>query len=425
MDYNKYNLRKGGLQDKLKNSLLGEAKAWVGILAVALSVALMVTACAPRAPEEGKQVVRIGMIAPLTGAPAAVVQIAWRNLEDCLKYFEEKGIPGVTLPAGVKIELLWGDSGFEVAKAISIYERMRERNVVLYYLPSPVEGEGLKSRLERDQVPGVVMSVSENMMYPPGWIFTIYPTESERFAVLCDWIMENWKEERPPRIALMGTDSPSGRAPEVMGTAYARSLGMEVLPFEIVPYVPLDVTPQLVRLQERGADYAYIQAIWSTVAPIMRDAQRLGLTGKVRFGGMENSQSIALLELGSAVEGYLAVRSAPWYKEVPILEEVLRKYQGRIDTMGDGAMSLILFPAWIKAISTALENVGYENLDGRAVKEGFYSVKDFDPYGLGRKVTYTPQDHRGAPVVRIYEIRGGDVVPLTGWISAPMLVPES
>lgn len=408
----------------MKVSIFGRKIVWSGILAAALAVTLLVTACAPSRPEEEKQVVRIGMIAPLTGGPAAVVQIAWRNLEDCLKYFEENGVPGAPLPPGVKVELLWGDSGFEVAKAISIYERMRERNVVLYYLPSPVEGEGLKSRLERDHVPGVVMSVSENLMYPPGWIFTIYPTESERFAVLCDWIMENWKEDRPPRIALMGTDSPSGRAPEVMGTAYARSIGMEVLPFEIVPYVPLDVTPQLVRLQERGADYVYIQAIWSTVVPIMRDAERLGLTKKVRFGGMENSQSIPLVELGSAVEGYLAVRSAPWYKEVPLLEQVLRKYQGRIDTMGDGAMSLILFPAWFKAISTALENVGYENLDGEAVKEGLYSVKDFDPYGIGRKVTYTPQDHRGQPVVRIYEIRNGDVVPLTEWISAPMLVPQ-
>jgi len=398
---------------------------WVVGLAIVVVTALLVTACAPEVPREEQKVVRIGMIAPLTGGPAAVVQIAWRNVEDYFKYFEENGCPGVTLPPGVKIELLWGDSGFEVAKAISIYERMKERNVVLYYLPSPVEGEGLKSRLERDKVPGIVMSVSENLMYPPGWVFTIYPTESERFAVVCDWIMDNWQQDRPPRVAIMGTDSPSGRAPEVMGTTYAESKGIEMLPFEIVPYVPLDVTPQLVRLRDRGADFVYVQAIWSTVVPILRDAQRLGLTSQMRFGGMENSQSIPLLELGSAAEGYFSGRSAPWYKEVPILKDVLREYQGKIDTMGDGAMSLVLFPAWIKAISAAIEAVGYENLDGSAVKEGFYTVRDFDPYEIGRKVTYTPEDHRGMPVIRIYEIRSGEVVPVTNWINAPTLVPES
>ena len=76
----------------------------------------------------------------------------------------------------------------------------------------------------------------------------------------------------------------------------------------------------------------------------------------------------------------------------------------------------------IEAINIAIEQVGYENLDGRAVKEAFYSIKDFDPHDIGRPVTYTPEDNRGAPEVRIYEIRGGKVVPATDWREAPMLV---
>ncbi len=394
------------------------------VLAIALAVLLLFTACDPGPPAEKEKVVRIGMIAPLTGAPAAVVQYGWRNIVDYIRYFEEEGIPGVTLPPGVTVELLWGDSGFEVPRAISIYERMRERNVVFFYTPSPVEGEGLKSRFERDGVPSIVMSVSEGMMYPPGWIFTVYPTESERFAILCDWIMENWEEERPPRVALMGTDSPSGRSPEVMGTAYAESIGIEMLPFEIVPYVPLDVTTQLLRLHERGADFVYIQSIWSTVLPIMKDAERLGLTDKIRFGGMENSQAIALLELGPAVEGYFAARSAPWYEESPFLIDMYMRYRGHIDTEGDGAITLLFVPAMIEAISIAIEEVGYENLDGRAVKEAMYSIKDFDPHGLGRTLTYTPEDHRGAPSVQIHEVQGGEVVPVSDWREVPMLMPE-
>ena len=408
----------------MKIRLVKQRTALTTALAVALTVVLLFTACAPGPPAEEGKVVRIAMIAPLTGAPASALHIAWRNVIDYLTYFEEVGFPGQSLPPDVDIELLWGDSGFEVPRAISIYERVRGRNVVFFYLPSPVEGEGLKSRLERDKVPGIVMSVSEGMMYPPGWVFTIYPTESERFAVMCDWIMENWQEERPPRVAMIGTDSPSGRAPEVMGTAYAESIGIEMLPFEIVPYVPLDVTPQLLRLRERDADFVFIQAIWSTVVPIMKDAERLGITDEIRFGGMENSQSMPLLDLGPAVEGYFAIRAAPWYEEVPIIKDVLREVDGKIDTGGDGAMTLILFPAMIEAIGRAIEEVGYENLDGLAVKEAMYSIKDFDPYGVGRTVTYTPEDHRGTPEVRIYEVQGGRVVPVTDWVDAPMLVPE-
>ena len=395
----------------------------IAILVIAVAGLLLFTACGPRPPEEEKQVVKIGMICPLTGAPAAPVQIAWRNVIDYLRYFEGVGVPGLNLPPGVTIELVWGDSGLEIPRAISIYERMREQGVVLFYLPTPVEGAGLKSRLERDGIAAFVMSVDEALMYPPGWIFTIYPTDSESFAVACDWIMENWQEERPPRVAIMGPDLPTGRALEVMGTAYAKGIGMEMLPFEVVPYMPLDVSPQLLRLHARGADFVYIQTVWTTTVTIMRDAARLGLTDKIRFGGMENSQAIALLELGPAAEGYFSPRRAPWYEETPILFDILREYHGKIDTEGDGAATLVLVPVWIEAIRIAIEEVGYENLDGRAVKEAMYSIKDFDPHGTGKKVTYTPEDHRGSPVIRIYEVQGGEVVPVSDWREAPMLVP--
>jgi len=236
--------------------------------------------------------------------------------------------------------------------------------------------------------------------------------------------MENWQEERPPRAAIMGTDSPSGHAPEVMGTKYAQSIGIEMLPFEAVPYMPLDTTTQLLRLREEGADFVYLQTIYSTAIPIMRDVERLGLTDKMRLGGMENSQAISLLELGPVVDGYFAARAGPWHKEVPEMDIFTRYRPGYIDKDGGGAISLVMFPSWIEAISTAIESVGYENLDGRAVKEAFYSIKDFDPHGIGRTATYTTEDHRGAPVVRIYEVQGGEVVPVSDWRESPMLVPQ-
>jgi len=68
--------------------------------------------------------------------------------------------------------------------------------------------------------------------------------------------------------------------------------------------------------------------------------------------------------------------------------------------------------------------VGYENLDGRAVWEAMYSIRDFDPHDLGRPVTYTREDNRGSPKVRVYEVQGGKVVPATDWRDAYMLVPE-
>jgi branched-chain amino acid transport system substrate-binding protein len=407
----------------MRNRIVGRKGLWT-ILLVGLVALLLFTACVPAPPVEEEKVVEIGLVAPLTGAPSAAVQYGFRNLVDYLRYFEEIGIPGVTIQPGVTIELAWADSGFEVPRAISAYQKFVERGVVFLYIFAPGEAEALKARCERDEVPAITGAVTDAVMYPPGWIYAFNPTESEKFAVVADWIMENWQEERPPRVAFMGTDTAYGRATEVLGAKYAESIGIEMLPFEIVPYMPLDTSVQLLRLLERGADFIYITSVWATAMPIMKDAERLGLTGKIRFGGYETSQSIALLEvLGPSAEGYFVARATPWYKEVPFLTDMYMRYRGKIDTPGDGANVLLYGSVMIEAVRRAIEEVGYENLDGRAVKEALDSIRDFDPHGINKKMTYTPEDRRGSATVRIYQVEGGEVVPITDWREAPMLVP--
>jgi branched-chain amino acid transport system substrate-binding protein len=393
---------------------------WVGIaiLAVALAGLLLFTACAPAPPVEEKKVVEVGLIAGLTGAVSAPSQYALRGISDYLRYFnEEVGIPGVT------IELVWADSGFDVPRAISAYQRFVDAGVVLVSITNPGETEAIKPKCEKDEVPAFAMSVTEALIYPPGWIYAFYPTESERFAVVCDWIMENWQEERPPRVAFMGTDTTYGRAAEVQGAKYAESIGIEMAPMEIVPYMPLDTSPQLLRLDEEGVDFIYITSLWTTAVPILKDVKRLGLTSKIRFGGYENSQSEALLEaLGPNAEGYIAPRAAPWYKEVKFLTDMQMRYHEKLDLQGDEASSLVWGSVMVEAIKRAIEKVGYENLDGRAVKEALDSIKDFDPHGI-KKITYTPENHRGSAAIRIYQVQGSEVVPVSDWRGAPVLWP--
>ena len=409
----------------MKDKTVKAKRLGIAIVAVPLAALLLFTACAPRPPMEEGKVVQISVIAPLTGGAAATTQVGLRNIRDYFRYFDELGIPGLSLPPGVTIELIWADCAGEVTGGISAYNRFVERDAVLLNVWWPLTMETLKPRLEKDEVPATTMAVTDPMIYPPGWIYGFYPTESERFAVLCDWIMENWQEERPPRVGLIGPDLAWGRAAEVMGTAYARSIGIETLPMEFVPVVSLDSSVQLLRLADGGADFVYITTFWSSALPIMRDAERLGLTGKIRFGGYENSQAIALIEtLGPAAEGYFAARAYPWYKEVPFATDMFMRYEGKIDTEGDIAMVLACLSIWIEAIRRAIDNVGYENLDGRAVKEALDSIKDFDPHGMGKPITYTPEDRRGSATIRIYEVQGGDVVPVADWREAPMLIPQ-
>jgi branched-chain amino acid transport system substrate-binding protein len=243
--------------------------------------------------------------------------------------------------------------------------------------------------------------------------------------------MENWKEERPPRLAFVGIETQWGYEPRAEGTKYAESLGFEVLPPEIVPIVVLDATTQLLRLKDEGADFVYMHTFPSSLGPTLRDAQRLGLLAQMHFVGTETGMGESVIEMtGSASEGYLMSMIAPWFDEaeVPGIRLMIDKqmeYHGKVVRDNAYRNGWILAAVVCEAIKRAVENVGYENVDGAAVKQALDNMKDFDIDGLV-SVTYKdrPLDHRGITKLAIYEVRDGKIVRVSDWREAPSLVPE-
>lgn len=91
--------------------------------------------------------------------------------------------------------------------------------------------------------------------------------------------------------------------------------------------------------------------------------------------------------LGPAAEGYFVPKTYPAWNEMenPGIQwayEMWSRYHGS-GMMEDVYESAIQHPIIIpEAIRRATENVGYENLDGPAVKEALETIEDFDPYGF-------------------------------------------
>jgi branched-chain amino acid transport system substrate-binding protein len=395
------------------------------ILGVALAALLLVTACAPAPTTVGAKTVETAAILPVTGAAAESVQMMLFGTEDYLRYFnEQEGIPGVT------IELLWGDTAMQTSQFYSLYEKFSSRGVPVMRAIDVIPLDGLKQRFAKD---GVVMfgdaTGYQAMIYSPGWRYFESPTPAERFAVVAEHFMENWKEERAPRLAFVGIQSLWADDPQPLGKEYARSLGFEILPSEMVPHVVLDATANLLRLKDEGADFVYMQTIPSSLGPVLRDAERLGLLGQIHFGGTQTGMSEKVIEMtGAASEGFLYSMIAPWFDEteVPGIRLMIDKqmeYRGKVfrDTTYENGW--IETAVQCEAIRRAIGSVGYDNLDGAAIKEALDNMKDFDVNGLA-SVTYRPLDHRGITKLAICEIKGGKIVRMSNWREVPSLVPE-
>ncbi|MFC1970046.1 ABC transporter substrate-binding protein [Chloroflexota bacterium] len=413
----------------MKDRMVQGKRLGVAILAVALAALLLVTACAPAptAPA-GEKTVEVAGIMPLTGAASGPIQMQLLGFQDYFRYFDEQeAIPGVS------IKFLWGDTMMQYAVFASNYEKSVMRGIPLIFATESIPVEGLKGRFAKDEV--VVMGSAtgfQDMCYSPGWRYFISPTLAEQFAVVAEYFKGNWKEARPPRFAFVGMDFTWGYEPQAEGTKYAQSLGFEVLPPEIVPFIVLDATTQLLRLKEEGADLVYLQALPSAVGPVLRDAERLELLGQMHFAGNPIGMPESVIKMtGVASEGFLMPFTSPWFDETEVpgiklmIDNRMKYHNEKVQRDASYRNGWIEAAIACEAIRRTIENVGYDNLDGAAIKEALDNMKDFDVYGLA-SITYKdrPLDHRGITTLAVYEVRDGKEVRLSDWRESPTLVPE-
>jgi len=406
------------------NRMIKGKGLWV--LAVALTALLLVTSCAPAptTPASGeKKVVEIGNLTPLTGPASTAEHPCYQGILDYARYFnEEKGIPGVT------IKVVWLDMGREMGRFISGYRVLVDRGLPLIFSNDTTSLETLRAQFERDQIPFLAGTTTGPVVYPPGWVFCGWATFGEATTGVFDYFMENWKEERPPRLNFFAADSPFGRGPAEEGTKYAESIGFEVLPIELSGYAVIDATPQLLRIQGREADLVYIQNIIPGAGPIMRDVERLGLHDKIQFSGTEWIMGETLINMAPVgVEGFLSPRSLPWFDETEIpgikkIIDIQQRYHGEVQERPERMAGWVYGAIMCEAVKRAVEEVGYENLDGPAVKRALESMKDFDVDGLV-KITYGPERRRGSRMIATHQIQGGKIVRVSDWREAPILVP--
>ena len=408
----------------MKNKMSKQKQRGVTILALALTALLLVSACAPAPTVEGKQVAQIGLLGCLTGAGATAEHPCFLGVLDYVTYFnEEKGIPGVT------IELVWRDTGTEVVRAITNYNVLADRGVPLIMCNDGRPVEALMSQLERNQIPLFTGNTQPSFVYPPGWIFPAWATHAEAATLVFDYFMGNWKEERPPKLQFFIMDSLYGWDIVEDATRYAESIGFEVLPIEVGAHVIVDATIQMLRIRERGADLVYFHHIITGAGPAMRDAERLGLVEKMQFASNADIFGEALIKMAPVgVEGFLAPRALPWVDEteIPGVKTMMDRqleYRGKIHEGPEYMAGWVYGVVMCEAMKRALEEVGYKNLDGPAVKRALESVQDFDVDGIV-KFTYGPERRRGCRDYAVYQVQGGKIGHVTDYQEVPMLVPQ-
>lgn len=361
------------------------------------------------APADAQAPIKLGNLVDLTGPTSDQGKDIAQGRTDAVQYLNERG--GIN---GRKIELISVEYGFQPPRAVAAYKKFVDVDKVLLVLGyGTPDTEALRPFITKDKIPYLSGSFSGHLTDPrqtpynfPGGI-----DYTSQIRIFLNYVKETWKDtSRKPRVAFIYADNSYGRAPIAAGREYAKEIGVDLVDEEIIPTVLTDTTSQLLTMQKKDPDFAYINTNTQWVPVVLKDSYKLGLKTKYvvnNYGVDERTPRLA----GDAAEGVIGIQDvAYWGDNVPGMKTLMdfhAKHHGS-DTHASPYMRGWL---WVIVAAEAIKRAG-PNPTGETVKNALESLKEFDTWGLTPPLTYTSEDHRPTTRARLVEIKGGKVVPM-------------
>ncbi len=396
--------------------------------AIGLVCGVLIMAAAPLLSAgcaDGGSKVKVGFSICYTGVAAEKGRPMGNGKLDCMKYINEE-LGGV---AGHEIEVIWRDNEYDAAKAATIINELMDKGCLLFTTNSSKMMGASMEIANRAEFPGFAVFSSPTLTNPPRHIYAQMPDYGDDWAAFAQYYLDNiWDGSGAPRMALHLLNNTTGSGARDAAELLADDLGIELVASEEHTATTVSEVESLTRIKALNPDILFISSTPQPTSIIMKDAVDLGMYPGMTVGCAHASFTSELVELAGAdtVEGVYGVYpTVNWGDDVPAMAKMTEYCQelhpedyGNMDYITCWAEGLIV----AEILRLAIENVGVDGLTPEAVEEyGFKKLDNFDVGGLHGPANYTAGDNRLSKSVRVFEIQGGELVPISGWTEAPLI----
>jgi ABC-type branched-subunit amino acid transport system substrate-binding protein len=396
------------------------------VFAVLLMVAMAVFLAAPATYAK---TLYVGGTQSLTGPFAEDSAAVLAGIQDYVQYVNETKNMAPwrkeKWPADITLEVLWRDDELKPAKALSIYEELKAKGMLVARISGSPIALALKDRMWEDHMGATSMATGPYLLTPPQSIFTYYPIYTDSDAAIADWFKANWKQARKPRVAYLTADNAMGKSIEIPEMkAYLEKIGYEFVGTQYVPLVPTSPpTTQLTWLKEKGVDLALGVMILPGSEPTVKEMVRLGMGPyqpyKMTFGvPAPGHAAVFAAAMGELGDGYVCAGSfrpmddlsVPGIKFCSDLQDKYRPNKRVTHIMYEAGILEGMIQ--VEALRLAMKEVPFEKLTRRDVLEkGFFKIKNLDTGKISSTpLTYGPGDIEGVDQIRIDQVQKGKVV---------------
>jgi ABC-type branched-subunit amino acid transport system substrate-binding protein len=371
----------------------------------------------------------IGGTQSLTGPFAEDSAAVLAAMEDYVKYVNDTKMLAPwrkdKFPADIDLEVLWRDDELKPAKALSIYEELKAKGMLMARISGSPIALALKDRLWEDRMGATSMATGAYYLSPPQSCLTYYPIYTDSCAAVADWFKESWKESRKPKVAYLTADNAMGRSIELPEMkAYLEKIGFDFVGAQYVPLVPTSPpTTQLTWLKQKGVDLALGVMINPGSQPTVKEMVRLGMGPfqpyKMTFGvAAPGHAAVFAAAMGELGDGYVCAGSfrpmddlaTPGIKFCNDLQDKYRSGKRVTHIMYEAGVLEAMIQ--VEALRLAMRAVPFEKLTPKVVLEqGFFKIKNLPTGDISSTpLTYGPGDIEGVDEIRIDQVQKGKVV---------------
>ncbi len=338
---------------------------------------------------------------------------------------------------GVKLELKPYDTRYDTAQTASLWPAVAATKPIIGFSLGGPDVAALQQRLPTDKVPMILGSAANGFGWRPNqWVMSTRPTFVHELTGFLEWFQKNKAGgSRPVKIAMFTTEASPTFADMGKGiTAYAKAnpTVVELVEMVFVEPQPADVTLQLRRVLNAGAELVLAPASIQQAIAVKRAMQALGKKVPIVFS-MHNSLSILERPLGglaglegdyeaysSAIAGVENSEARQFY-DLLVSKHGLKANWASFTTLGIG-QALVL----VRAVESAARKHGGDKLTGEIMYKTLidtkFPAKDFFGY-VGGDIDFSVEAPfpLGDARVNIGQVVGGKLTTVATGVLSPKL----
>ena len=391
-------------------------------------------------PDLTGETITIYHFGDLSGPYAAITAPLIHGAEDAVKAVNEAGgIYGATL------DIQFADDAGSIDEAVAAYDRFtsEDPNALVMITYGSGEAEALAERFAEDKIVNITAGLSSKAFYGEGsgYTFGLGPIYPDQIGFVMKYLSENWADYKPEgagdeiKLAYISWPTAFGQgALTDESRAYLSELGVEIVVEETYDVSPTaDTTTAILNAQVAGANVIWTNTLAFGPAAVLNDLNALGLRDQFVVAGDNWTMDLATYAfLADPAYGVGLMTPFPylWWTDtentgVQYAQSLFEANERQAAEHNVGYLLLVAgVDMAVKAITHAIDTVGYENLNGEAVHDALIEMSPFEALDGVMKADFS-NGSRSPHMSQIRVIQGGPdaFIVKQDWAETPDLRP--